>query len=55
MKSDCPGLEIPEEADADYLRPKEFSKKYEKWKEEYQKTLKDEDDYIPCFDVYEEE
>lgn len=55
MRSDCPGLEVPEDAGADYLLSKEFSQKYEMWREEYKKTLKDEDDYVPCFDVYEEE
>ena len=56
LRSNCPGLEVPEEADAEYLLSKEFSQRYEEWRENYKKALKDdEDDYIPCFEVYGEE
>ena len=54
MKDCCPGLEVPEAADADFFLSEDFAKKYCEWSQRYLEEHDDDDEPAPWFEVYEE-
>ena len=54
MKNCCPGLEVPDDADADFFLSEDFAKKYCEWSQRFMDEHDDDDETAPWFEVYEE-
>ena len=54
MKDRCPGLEIPDDADADFFLSEDFAKKYCEWNQRFMDEHDDDDELAPWFEVYDE-